>query len=113
MSEVTINDILTDAIRYWEPRRIAYHAVLVAVVVAVFAVNWPVRVSADLVQRFIVLAVLANVAYCAAYIVDVAAQLSAFRSTWQRYRRILFGIGIVFASILARFIAAGMFSHAA
>ena len=116
MTETTIRDVLTDAIRYWELRRIAYNVILVAIVLAVFIVQWPdsrSAVSADLIQRLFILAVLANVAYCAAYVVDVAAQSSAFRDAWKRHRWLLFAIGVVFAGILARFIATGMFSHAA
>jgi hypothetical protein len=116
MSEITVRDVLTDAIRYWEVRRIAYNAVLVAVVVVVFVLQWPASrsaLSADLAQTLFILAVLANVAYCAAYIVDVVAQYSGFQAAWRRYRWLLFLVGVVFASIIARFFAAGMFSHAA
>jgi hypothetical protein len=112
---MTIRDMLTDAIRYWELRRIAYNAVLVAIVVVVFMLQWPdsrSALSANLVQGLFIFAVLANVAYCAAYVVGVAAQYSAFGATWKRYRWLLFAIGVVFAGILAGFIAAGMFSHA-
>jgi hypothetical protein len=56
---------------------------------------------------------LANVAYCAAYVVDIAVQLSAFHASWKSYRWVLFAIGVVFASIIARFIAAGTIRHAA
>jgi len=116
MSDITLKEVLTDAIRYWEPRRIAYNAILAIVVTAVFVLNWPDsggRVSADLAQGLFILAVLANVAYCAAYVIDIAAQLSAFRPTWQKYRWILFGIGVIFAAIFARFISTGMFSPTA
>jgi hypothetical protein len=116
MSEITIRDALTDAIRYWELRRIAYNAILVAVVAVVFVLQWPESrssLSADVAQTLFILAVLANVAYCAAYAVDVVAQYSGFVATWKRYRWVLFAIGVVFASIIARFFAAGMFSHAA
>ena len=41
MNEITIGEMLTDAIRYWEPGRIAYNAVLVAIVVTIFAPHWP------------------------------------------------------------------------
>ena len=108
--------MLTDAIRYWEPRRIAYNAILVGIVVATFVLHWPESrsaISVDLLQRFFILAVLANVAYCAAYVVDIAVQLSAFRASWKSYRWVLFVIGVVFASIIARFIAAGTIRHAA
>src|SRR5262249_802740 len=111
----TISDTLTDAIRYWEPRRVAYNAILVVVVVTVFALHWPdsrSAISFNLPLRFFILAVLANVAYCAAYVVDIAVQLSAYRASWKRYRWVLFAIGAVFASIIARFIVAGTIRHA-
>ena len=116
MSEMTIRDALTDAIRYWELRRIAYNAILVAIVAVVFVLQWPESrssLSADVAQTLFLLAVLANVAYCAAYVVDVVAQYSGFVATWKRFRWVLFAVGVVFASIIARFFAAGMFSHAA
>ncbi|HEV3182792.1 MAG TPA: hypothetical protein VGY90_08245 [Steroidobacteraceae bacterium] len=34
----------------------------------------------------IVLGVLANVCYCAAYLVDIPLQYSSFRSPWRRWR---------------------------
>ena len=113
--ETTIGDLLTDAIRYWEVRRIAYNAVLAIIVIAVGAALWPLSraaLSGQLVQQIFLLAVLANVAYCAAYVVDVAAQTSAFRATWQRYRWVLFAIGLTFAGIITRFIAMGLLSRA-
>ena len=116
MNEATARDVLTDAIRYWEVRRIAYNAILLAVVVVVFVLQWPqsrAAFSADLAQTLFILAVLANVAYCAAYVVDVVAQYSGFQAVWRRYRWLLFLVGVVFASIIARFFAMGMFSHAA
>jgi len=60
-----------------------------------------------------VLAVLANIAYCAAYPVDVFAQMSTFRHNWLRYRWVLLAIGIVFASIITRFFVQSMFTNAA
>jgi len=116
MNEMTIRDALTDAIRYWELRRIAYNVILVAVVAVVFVLQWPESrssLSADVAQTLFLLAVMANVAYCAAYVVDVVAQYSGFVAAWKRYRWVLFVVGVVFASIIARFFAAGMFSHAA
>src|SRR5215467_4258323 len=116
MNQITIGDMLTDAIRYWEPRRIGYNALLVVVVVTVFVLHWPESrsvISVDLLLRFFILTVLANVAYCAAYVVDLAVQLSAFRASCKRYRWILFAIGAVFASIIARFIIVGTLRHAA
>ena len=55
------------------------------------------------------LAVVANIAYCAAYIADIFAQASGFRELWQRYRWLLFAIGTTFAAIITHFVAAGIF----
>jgi hypothetical protein len=115
MAETTLHSILTDAIRYWELRRVVYNAILVGIVVAVFMLQWPASRSAlsiDLVQGLFILAILANVAYCAAYVVDIVAQYSAFSAIWKRYRWLLFAIGVVFAGIIARFIAAGLLGNA-
>ncbi len=56
---VTFREALTDAIRFWERRRIIYNLVL-AVVVAIHAVIF------------------------AAYVPDIPAQLSGFRAQWLR-----------------------------
>ena len=104
-------EALTDAIRFWEIRRIAYNAILALVVVAAFVIYWPDSkraISIERAQGMFILAVLANVAYCAAYLVDLPAQLSAFGSSWRRHRWILFAIGMLFAAIITRFIATGM-----
>jgi hypothetical protein len=53
--------------------------------------------------------VLANIAYCAAYVPDLLMQLSDVRSTWLRVRWMLFAIGLAFAAIIARFIAMALF----
>jgi hypothetical protein len=112
----TLSEALTDAIRYWELRRIAYNAVLAIVVVAVFVFYWPVSsaaLSSDVAQGIFILAVLANVAYCAAYVLDIPAQISGFGVTWKRYRWALFAIGVVFAGVITRLFADGMFANAA
>ena len=57
----------------------------------------------------ILLAVVANVAYCAAYIVDIFAQMSGFSELWQRSRWLLFSIETTFAAIITQFIAMRMF----
>jgi len=111
-----MSEILTDAIRYWELRRIPYNAVLLAIVASLLLMGWPAslgHITVNSAELIFVLAVLANVAYCAAYVVDVAAQSSAYRATWRRYRWVLFAIGVLFASVLARFFAAKIFGYAA
>lgn len=109
----TFREALTDAIRYWERARIVYNLVLAAIVVGYFFANWPGsgnRLNWDLGSGLFVLAVLANVAFCAAYLPDLLAQLSDLRDRWLRYRWIVFVIGLAFAGVITRFIVSGMFA---
>jgi len=112
---VTFREALTDAIRYWEPRRVIYNLVLAAVVAIHAALTWlgpgplPAITSDPLLSLFL-LAVLANVAYCAAYVPDIPAQLSGFRTEWLRLRFVVFLVGLAFAAILAHFYARSFFS---
>jgi hypothetical protein len=115
MAEVTFREALSDAVRYWEWRRIVYNLALVTVVAAVFITYLPTsRNGLNIVsfQWLFVLAVLANIAYCAAYIVDLAAPLSAVRPTWLRFRWLLLVIGIAFAGVIANYFSQGIFPHA-
>jgi len=112
MTTLNIRENTTDAIKFWEPRRVAYNLVLAAIVLIYFAVSYPLsraKISVDLCLTLFQLAVGANIAYCAAYVVDIFAQSSAFRESWHRHRWLLFVIGTGFAAIFARFIAIGMF----
>ena len=114
---MTIHDAksyLTNAISYWETRRIIYNAVLAAIVLGYFVANLPAsleRTTPDVIFGLFILAVLANIAYCAAYLVDVVAQISGFRDLWLRLRWIVFLIGLAFASILTRWFTMGFFSN--
>ncbi|PYX33128.1 MAG: hypothetical protein DMG80_06700 [Acidobacteria bacterium] len=107
-------DYLSAAIRYWEPRRLLYNFVLAVVVAAHIVSGWPSSKESlhfnGLLFLF-VLAVLANVAYCAAYIVDVVVQMSGFRDAWFRIRWILLVIGLAFAAVLTHFFAFSIFNQ--
>ena len=112
MDGTSLRDYATQAIRYWEPRRLLYNIFLVVVVVATFWLNLPsskAAVTLDSMLWLFLLAVLANVAYCAAYIVDIFVQTSAFRDQWQQFRWLLFTLGVAFAAVLARYISIGLF----
>lgn len=111
--DLTIRERVTDAIRYWEPRRILYNGILAVVVVLYFCLALPGSkrsLNFDMALLLFVLAVLANAAYCAAYIIDVFAQASGYRDLWQKYRVLLFAVGTLFASILTRWFSLGFFS---
>src|SRR5207247_4224960 len=90
---VRVREAVSDAIGYWEPRRVAYNGVLALIVLTYFALNWPqsrTAVSLDGVLMLFVLAVLANICYCTAYVGDVFVQVSGFREEWQKWRWVLF-----------------------
>jgi len=88
-------EFLADAIRYWEPRRIVYNLVLAAVVLAWVVLSWPhFRPSMTL---------LANVCYCAAYLVDAPIQHSSLSIVWKRRRWGLWLLGTLFAILLASY----------
>jgi hypothetical protein len=104
---------LSDAIRFWEVGRIFYNLWLAAIVVIYFVINLPgskAFMQADALMSLFILAVLANVAYCAAYPVDVFVQMSGVRETWRTVRWALFLLGMMFAGILTRWVAIGMFA---
>ena len=102
----SMREILTDAIRYWEPRRVAYNVVLTLVVAGWFTATWPHfrgALGLEPLSKFLVLAVLANVCYCAAYAADVPMQYSTFQATWRRWRWLLWLVGVLFAGVLASY----------
>ena len=112
MNSQGLKESLTDAIRYWELRRIAYNAILALVVIAYFWIGLPASrqsLNADFVLGLFLLVVVANVAYCAAYIADIFAQMSDFRDIWRKTRWVVFVVGTLFAAIITRFIAMAMF----
>lgn len=103
-ASVPLKNILSDALRYWEWRRIPYNLVLGLVVVGSISLTWPRStpvVSVPGLLFLFVLAVIANVCYTTAYVVDVPLQLSEFRAGWRRWRWALWALGTFFAALLA------------
>ena len=86
------------------------------VVVVTFWVELPssrAAITIDSVLLLFLLAVIANVAYCAAYIVDLFVQASAFRTHWQQFRWLLFALGSAFAAVLTRYVSMTLFAAVA
>ena len=105
--KTTLREALTNAIRYWEPRRILYNAVLIAVVAyhVLFASrHFYSDPTLDLLLILFKLAVLVNVAYCAAYVADVPAQLSGLRAQWIKFRAVVYVIGLAFAAVITHLV---------
>lgn len=70
-------DRLLRAAGYWEPRRVVYTLVLAAVALGWVVFTWPHFAAAltwASLGKLIVLALLANACYCAAYPFDLAIQ---------------------------------------
>src|SRR5215467_8027715 len=108
-----LGEKFSDAIRFWEIRRIFYNLWLAAVVLTYFFIYWPQSkslIQLDELSWLFILAVLANVAYCAAYPVDIFVQMSGIREIRGRVRWGLFLIGMLFAGILTRWISIGAFA---
>jgi hypothetical protein len=106
-------ELTADSIKYWEPRRILYNAVLAIIVLGYFAAAWPASkaiISLNSILILFLLTVLANICYCAVYVIDVFVQLSGLRDLWLRRRWLLLLVGTAFAAILTRFIAMAAFS---
>lgn len=98
--------ILDDALQYWERARLAYNLVLAAVVALWVLLTWPhfrpALNFASLGLMFI-LAVLANICFCAAYIPDFALQYSSWQQQWRRRRWLLWLIGTLFAVAITNY----------
>ncbi|MGN6730312.1 MAG: hypothetical protein ACTHJG_10825 [Rhodanobacteraceae bacterium] len=103
-ARISFRDALSDAIHYWELRRIVYNIALAAVVIALAVASWTrieSRLGFELLLGLLVLAVLANICYCAAYVVDLPMQLSSHVGTWKRWRWLLWIFGVLFGMALA------------
>jgi len=96
-------EAIDDAVPYWELRRLYYNLTLAAVVLGWIWMTWPAFFANPLlsfVPAFFVLAVMANIFYCAAYLADLPMQYSSFAGLWRRLRWMLWAAGTLFASLL-------------
>ena len=96
MSGSALHDRWPAAVRYWEPRRLAYNAVLTVIVVYNFARVWPrsrVVLAPKPLGMLFVLALIANLAYSTAYLFELALDPPS-----PGYRRATFIAGTLFAS---------------
>jgi hypothetical protein len=107
----TFSELASDALRYWEPRRLLYNLALFAVVLTHFYISWPgskLFLTKDTFFGLFLLAVLANVAYCASYAVDLFVQFSGQRATWSRWRWCVLAVGTAFAAVITHFVMSGI-----
>jgi hypothetical protein len=112
--QLRFRDLAAEALKYWEPRRVVYNLVLAGVILVYFALAWPnsrTFVSLNSFLVLFILAVVANVCYSTAYVIDIFVQLSTLRPLWLRKRWLIFALGTVFAAVITRFFALVLFAN--
>ena len=95
-----------NAAHFWERGRILYTAILAAVLLCWFIFTWPhFRPALNLpaLAAFAGLGILANLLYCAAYVIDIPMQHLAPPTAWRRFRQILWVVGTLFAILLENY----------
>ena len=92
---------IREAVAYWESRRSFYNVTLLAVAVAWVALTWPHLLPALTLLnlgRVLALALVANVCYSAAYLVELALSDAG---SWRRRRWVLWFAGTLVSVVLA------------
>ncbi len=97
---------LKDAARFWERQRVWYNGVLLLIVVLWVALTWPhFRPAMNLVAlgKMTVLAVLANLCYCAGYAMEGFIQPLAAQAHWRKLRWAVWAAGTLLAVLLSNY----------
>ena len=97
---------LKDAARFWELQRLLYNGVLLLIVVLWVVLTWPhFRPAMNLVAlgKMTVLALLANLCYCAGYAMEGFIQPLASQAHWQKLRWVVWVAGMLFAILLTNY----------
>ena len=102
----SFRQVLADAIRFWEPRRLIYNLLLAVVVVVWLVASWPHFRPVFTLHSLLllsILALLANACYCAAYILDIPMQSLFVGDALRRWRWCLWVIGTLFAILFENY----------
>ena len=95
-----------DAIRYWERRRVVYNLALITMTGAWVISTWPhfrPAFTRQSVPPLAVLATLANLCYCAAYLVEALVRDSGLDVPWRRRRWVLWLAGTILALLIENY----------
>ena len=101
-----MDEILRDAIQYWERRRIVYNAILALIFLGWIVLTWPHFSEASISQGvlfLIVFAIATNLCYSGVYLVDLPLQGTALRSQWRRWRLGLWLVGTLVAFVFTNY----------
>ncbi len=110
MLTLALQEMVLDAGRFWEPRRIAYNLILATLALACWGSEMLSYGIGGVFAGLIVLlffAIGANVCYCAAYAADIAFQLTPIWRYRQYARWLLFVSGTILASACALYVLLG------
>jgi hypothetical protein len=93
---------IRNAASFWEPRRLIYNALLTTTALFWLIKDWThfrPALSWYFLGVITVLALLANLCYCAAYLADLVIQNVLLNSKWNRTRWAIFTLGTLFAML--------------
>lgn len=94
------------AARFWEPRRLLYNLLLFGVVVIWVVETWPhfrPAMTVESLEIMTVLALLANVCYCAAYLGEILIQNATSNAAWNRQRWAIWVVGTLLAILFENY----------
>ncbi|PYT66789.1 MAG: hypothetical protein DMG39_25770 [Acidobacteria bacterium] len=97
---------LINAAHFWEPRRLLYNLLLLGVVVIWVVKTWPhFRPAMNLagLGGATVLALLANLCYCAAYLAEILFHNATNSSAWNRQRWAIWVVGTLLAILFENY----------
>jgi len=97
---------LIAAARFWEPLRLLYNLLLFGVVVIWLVKTWPhfrPAMTWESLGIMTVLALLANVCYCAAYLAELLIQNASVSAGWNRQRWAVWVAGTLFAIVFENY----------
>ena len=97
---------LGEAVRFWEPRRLWYNSALLVVVLLWLILTWPhfrPALTLEALGKMLVLALLANVCYCAAYLVEPVIQAVSSDIARKRFRWLVWILGMLFALLIENY----------
>jgi hypothetical protein len=97
-----MKNIITESLQYWEPRRLVFNGGLAMAVLATTLFHhgslW--ALTGQAFAGLLIMAIIANVLYCSAYLVDVFIQMSDYQQVWKRQRWAVLIAGTLFAVAL-------------
>ena len=95
-----------EAVRFWAPRRLWYNGALLVVVFLWLRLTWPhfrPALTLEALGKMLVLALLANVCYCAAYVVEAGIQAVSSDTARRRFRWASWILGVLLALLIENY----------